>query len=78
MSLEKTPTPDTISTDSNTVGDTKNVDDNNDNKVETNNDLEAQKTTVGGDNNATPRNGQPLVQLGKLQLFLVMLGYAMT
>ncbi|CAB5331361.1 unnamed protein product [Rhizophagus irregularis] len=72
MSSEKTTTPDTTSTDSNTVEEIKNV---NDNKVETNNDLEAQ-TTVGGNNNATPRNGQPLVQLGRLQLFLVMFGLA--
>jgi hypothetical protein len=75
MASEKAPTPDTISSDSNTVADTRNDDDNT-NKVETNKDIEAQ-TTVGGDN-TTPKNGQPLVQLGKLQLFLVMLGYVIT
>jgi hypothetical protein len=77
MISEKTTMADMISTDSNIVADTRNIDDNNNNKVETNKDIEAQ-TTVGGDDNATPRDGQPLVQLGKLELALVMLGYTLT
>ena len=67
MSSEKekteTMTPDTISSSSDTAVNT------NDQKVET--DLEAQTN----DNDPAPKHGQPRVQLGKVQLLLVMLGY---
>ncbi|GBC02629.1 hypothetical protein RclHR1_04720001 [Rhizophagus clarus] len=73
MASEKTTTPETTSTDSNTTADTRNVNDNKNNKDETNNDIEAQAIV---DDDTTPKNGQPLVQLGKLELALVMLGLA--
>ncbi|RIA93943.1 major facilitator superfamily domain-containing protein [Glomus cerebriforme] len=77
MSSEKTATPDTISSDSNTTTNTNTNNDSNNAKVEKKtDDLEAQTTISNDYDNAGPGNGQPVVQLGKIELLLVMLGLA--
>ena len=74
MTSEKTPTTDTfLPSGLNIVATSTNNINNHDDDTKNNNDLEAQRI-VNDQNGRTLDDGEPIVQLRKAKLYLVMLG----